>query len=91
MAVVIISLNIPRVSERARGSPSQDLIEGLSFIWKNSIFSFLIGMTFFNSFFGLAYITLMPVFAVDILEVGADGQGLLMSVGGVGALLAPSG
>ena len=41
-----------------------------------------------NSFFGLAYITLMPVFAVDILEVGADGQGLLMSVGGVGALLA---
>ena len=88
MAVVIISLNIPRVSERARGSPSQDLIEGLSFIWKNSIFSFLIGMTFFNSFFGLAYITLMPVFAVDILEVGADGQGLLMSVGGVGALLA---
>ena len=88
MAVVIISLNIPPVTERARGSPSQDLIEGLSFIWKNSIFSFLIGMTFFNSFFGLAYITLMPVFAVDILEVGADGQGLLMSVGGVGALLA---
>jgi MFS family permease len=43
-------------------------------------------MTFFNSFFGMAYISMMPVFAVDILKVGADGQGVLMSVGGVGAL-----
>ena len=43
-------------------------------------------MTFFNSFFGMAYITMMPAFAVDILKVGARGQGLLMTVGGVGAL-----
>ena len=64
------------------------MLDGINFIRKNSIFSFLIGMTFFNSFFGLAYITLMPVFAVDILKIGADGQGVLMSAGGVGALLA---
>jgi MFS family permease len=34
----------------------------------------------------MAYITMMPAFAVDILKVGPDGQGLLMAVGGVGAL-----
>jgi MFS family permease len=61
--------------------------EGLTFIRQHSIFSFLIAMTFFNSFFGLAYITLMPVLAVDILHVGARGQGLLMGIGGAGALL----
>ncbi|MFQ6027069.1 MAG: MFS transporter [Dehalococcoidia bacterium] len=88
MAGVMVVLRVPRVSRGARGSPAQDLVEGLSFIRKNSIFAFLIGMTFFISFFGLAYINLMPVFAVDILKVGADGQGLLMSIGGVGALLA---
>ena len=88
MVVVIYFLRVPRFTRGAHGSPIQDMLEGLDFIRKNSIFSFLIGMTFFNSFFGLAYITLMPVFAVDILEVGADGQGLLMSVGGAGALLA---
>jgi MFS family permease len=44
-------------------------------------------MTFFNSFFGMAYVTMMPVFAVDILDVGSGGQGLMMSAGGVGALL----
>jgi MFS family permease len=59
----------------------------LKFISQNSIFSFLIAMTFFHSFFGLAYITLMPVLAVNILHVGAKGQGLLMGMGGVGSLL----
>jgi MFS family permease len=88
MAVVIIVLRVPRLTRESHGNPLQDMLEGLNFIRSNSVFSFLIGMTFFNSFFGLAYITLMPVFAVDILEVGSEGQGILMSIGGAGALLA---
>ena len=54
---------------------------------RNAIFSCLIAFTFFNSFFGMAYIPLMPIFAVDVLKVGADGQGWLMGVGGVGSLM----
>ena len=44
-------------------------------------------MTFFNSFFGMAYVLLMPVFAVDVLEVGGRGLGILLGVGGVGSLV----
>ena len=44
-------------------------------------------MTFFNSLFGMTYITLMPVFAVDMLKIGSEGQGLLLGVSGVGALI----
>ena len=88
MVVVIYFIHVPRITRESHGSPVQDMVEGLNFIRGNSVFSFLIGMTFFNSFFGLAYIMLMPVFAVDILKIGADGQGVLMSVGGAGALLA---
>ena len=44
-------------------------------------------MTFFNSFFGMSYVMMMPVFAVDILRVGPDGQGMLLGIGGVGALM----
>ena len=87
MAMVILFLQVPRIESRSSGSPLEDIVEGLKFIKGNSIFGFLIGMTFFNSFFGMAYITMMPAFAVDILKVGANGQGLLMSVGGIGALL----
>lgn len=83
---VAAGLRVPRVERAKSARPLNDLLDGLRFIKANSIFSFLIGMTFFNSFFGLAYVTLMPVFAVDVLGVGADGQGVLMSVGGIGSL-----
>ena len=86
MAIVILTLRIPQTDIGSTGSAFGALWEGLRFIAGSSIFSFLIAMTFFNSFFGMAYITMMPAFAVDILKVGADGQGLLMTVGGVGAL-----
>lgn len=86
MAAVIFALRIPPIESASAGNPMKDLADGLNFIKSNSVFWFLIGMTFFNSFFGMAYITMMPAFAVDVLEVGAEGQGTLMSAGGVGAL-----
>ena len=87
LAVVMARLKIAPIPRGALGSPIHDIKEGLRFIKVNSIFSFLIGMTFFNSFFGMAYVMLMPVFAVDILEVGARGQGLLLGMSGAGALV----
>jgi MFS family permease len=87
MAIVMYRLQVPPITRPARGSAAHNIWEGLTFIRQNSIFSFLIAMTFFNSFFGMAYITLMPVLTVAILHVGAKEQGLLMGMGGVGALL----
>jgi len=87
MAIVMYRLRVPPITRQAQGSAAHHIREGLTFIRQNPIFSFLIAMTFFNSFFGLAYITLMPVLAVAILHVGAKGQGLLMGMGGAGALL----
>jgi MFS family permease len=87
MAAVMYRLQVPPITRQARGSAAHNIREGLTFIRQNSIFSFLIAMTFFNSFFGMAYITLMPVLTVAILHVGAKEQGLLMGMGGVGALL----
>ena len=87
MAVVMVFLKVPPIAQGGKGNPIQDIFEGLSFIRRNSIFSFLIGMTFFNSFFGMAYIFLMPVFAQESLGLGPGEYGTLLSVGGVGSLL----
>jgi MFS family permease len=88
MAAVLVGLKIPKIERGATGNPLRDVLDGLKFIWGNSIFSFLIGMTFFNSFFGMAYVMMMPVFvAKPILNLGADGQGLLLLFGGLGALI----
>ena len=87
MAVVMVFLKVPAIPQGGRGNPIQDMFEGLNFIGRNSIFSFLIGMTFFNSFFGMAYVFLMPMFAQDSLGLGAGEYGTLLSAGGVGSLL----
>ena len=87
LVAVTYFLRVPQIRRSASAGAAHDLLEGLKYIASNSIFSFIIAMTFFNSFFGGAYITLMPMFALEILKVGAGGQGLLMSVGGVGSLI----
>ena len=84
MAMVIFWLHVPYI-ETSKGNPIQDMVDGLKFIKADSVFWFLIGMTFFNSFFGMAYITMMPAITVDVLKLGAGAQGTLMSVGGIGA------
>jgi MFS family permease len=68
------------------GSLLQHMMDGLNFIRKNEIYYTFIGMTFFNSLFGMSYLILMPVFARDILAVGSQGFGFLQSAGGLGAL-----
>ena len=87
MAIVMALLKVPPIPRGSKGNPTQDMWEGLKFIKANSIFSFLISMTFFNSFFGMAYVVMVPVVAKDHLGLGADGLGYLLGASGVGSLL----
>src|ERR687898_1854243 len=68
------------------GGLLQNMLDGLNFIRKNEIYYTFIGMTFFNSVFGMSYLILMPVFARNVLAVGSQGFGFLQSAGGAGAL-----
>lgn len=89
LGMVYVMKTLPSVEARRRepGRALREMLEGLQFIRSHSLFLFLIGMTFFNSFFLMSFMPLMPVFAVDILDVGATGQGVLVGVSGVGSLL----
>jgi MFS family permease len=87
MAISMLTLKVEREVRTRRASVLGDLVEGVAFIRNNFIFAFLIGMTFFNSLFGSAAFQLMPVFARDILDVGATGLGLFFSVGAIGSLI----
>ncbi len=86
MAAVAWRLDVPHIVRAARGSPAQNIVEGLAYMKDNPIFALLMALSFFGSFFGMTYITMMPIFAVDILGVGASGQGQLMGIGAVGSL-----
>jgi len=64
----------------------QDMMEGIQFIRHQPVFLALIGLTFFNSIFGMSYITLLPVFAKDVLEIGSSGLGYLHAISGIGGI-----
>mgnify|MGYP000462833042 FL=1 len=87
MVVVMFTLKVPPFKRSASKGTGRDMLEGVKFIKDNSIFSSLIALTFFNSFFGMAYVILMPVFAEEILGRGATAYGLLLSVSGASSLM----
>jgi MFS family permease len=64
----------------------RQMVSGLAFIKNNNLFSSMIGLTFFNSFFGMSYIYLLPIFTKDFLGIGSVGLGVLFGGSAVGAL-----
>jgi MFS family permease len=64
----------------------QSIIEGWKFSWRNEAVRASLLIVTSASLFIIPFMTLLPVFARDILGVGATGQGLLLSAMGVGAL-----
>ncbi|HLF75915.1 MAG TPA: MFS transporter [Dehalococcoidia bacterium] len=87
LAFSVAGLKVQQVARQRQASMGRDLVEGLSFIRENFLFAFLIGMSFFNSFFGSASQQLAPIFARDILDVGVSGLGFMFSMSGVGSIL----
>ena len=64
----------------------RSIIEGWKFSWRNEEVRTSLLIVTFASLFIVPFTTLLPVFARDILGVGATGQGLLLTAMGVGAL-----
>jgi MFS family permease len=88
MVLAIMAIRIPRIPPPpGRANVVRDLGTGVRYIAGNPVFSTLIGLTFFNSLFGMSYVTMMPVFARDVLETGPTGYGSLMGASGLGALI----
>jgi MFS family permease len=88
-AMCLFSFIRVAVTERAtsEGGFVSNVLEGLDFIRRNDLFYTLLGMTFFNSVFGMSYAILMPVMARDVLHVGSQGFGFMQAAGGIGALV----
>lgn len=77
---------LPRKSVTTEGNPFRVVIEGLQYVRRNEpIFgSFLI--TVFMNYLTFSYMTLLPVFARDILGQGPVGLGYLGMANGIGAI-----
>jgi len=65
-----------------------DLVEGIQIVLKNRVVLALMVMAATCEMFGFSYSVLLPVFARDILGVGAVGLGMFSAVHSVGGLVA---
>lgn len=62
------------------------LAEGLRFVFGNKVILYSISLDLFSVLFG-GVVAILPVFAEDVLKVGAEGLGLLRTAPAVGAML----
>ena len=64
-----------------------DIKEGLRYVRGNNLVMALLVMAFIGPMFGFPYMLLMPEFAKEVLDLGAEGLGLLMAITGIGAIV----
>lgn len=63
----------------------QSLREGIQFVFKTKIILYAISLDLFSVLFG-GVVAILPVFAEDILKVGAEGLGILRAAPSLGAV-----
>jgi MFS family permease len=84
-----LTLPLPhdRVATARRESFAHSIVEGWKFSWHNQTVRAAILCTTIVCALMFPFTTLLPVFARDLLRVGAEGQGVLLAAMGFGALL----
>ena len=65
-----------------------DVKEGFRYLLSNRRLLYIVGLSYVIATFGAPYNRFVPIFATNVLHVGASGFGLLMSAPGVGATVA---
>ena len=86
-AIFLFLIDMPRVQRATSTSVVRNMAQGLEYTWKNRLFALLIGMNYFNMFFGMAIWVLFPVVAKDILGLGPSGLGIMFTAHGIGLFL----
>lgn len=87
---VIAALVLMRADIRGplvgRGGGLGAMLEGFTFVRRNPLIVSMMGLDFLATFFGSVQ-ALLPIYARDILQVGAEGLGFLYTATSVGAML----
>ena len=83
----LLAMRIERVPRARARSPWRDVAAGLHYAWHTRRVRSLIVLLAASSLLGMPYMTLMPIFAGDILGGGSRALGFLMGAAGAGALV----
>ena len=83
----LMRMDVPNIVQNQRASVIQSLTEAFGYVRReNVIMTFLTVSAIFN-IFGRSYVTLLPVFAKDVLQLGASGFGFISAGPGLGTII----
>ncbi len=82
-----LRMGYPENVIREQIAPWKNLKEGFFYVWKEPTLRSLIVMALVVEAFAWSHITMLPVMARDVLDVGASGFGLLSSSSGIGLMI----
>lgn len=85
-AILIFSLEKPNQEMETAPTNWKTLVGGFQYIWQEKIVLGAISLDLFAILLGGA-VALLPIYAEDILNVGAIGNGLLRAAPGIGAII----
>jgi len=83
---LVLALRLPAVTRPRAAASVEAVLGGLRYIWRTKLVLGAISLDLFAVLLGGA-VAMLPVYARDILKLGATGLGLLRSAPGAGALL----
>lgn len=87
-SLLLLIRGVKREVNAAPKSVQGNLAEGLGILRRNRLVVTLVVMAVICEIFGFSYHAMMPVFARDILDIGATGLGTLSAAQSLGGLLA---
>jgi MFS family permease len=86
VSLFFIRITYPPVAKKTESTLSK-IWDGWRYSWRSVPIRYLVLNLAMYTLLGMSYVTLMPVFAKDILHGNSGTQGLLMSTVGIGALV----
>jgi MFS family permease len=84
----LFQMELPRRERRQFGATMMHQVRlGLAYVWRHRPTFWLLVLVAINMGIGMQYAVLIPLFARDLLHVGAHGYGFLMAAQGLGAVV----
>ena len=89
VAATFCALPLPKtapVAVRQQTRAVSELVGGFKYVARESTIGLVLFFTLFVVLCSMPYMSLLPIFTVDVLHKGAPGMGILVSVSGIGAV-----
>jgi len=84
----LLRMHVPRLNhDHAQSSVIQSLVDAFGYVRREKIIATFLSVSAIFNIFGRSYITLLPVFAKDVLRLGASGFGFISAGPGLGTII----